>query len=224
MPDQVTSVSVNASRMQNIFPSRGLYAITPQHTGTPETLAEAVCAAIRGGAQVIQYRAKNSPLMSEQAECILSECRRTGVPLVINDDMELMQRVGADGIHLGRDDMPLAEARRRLGATALIGVSCYDSIERALEAQAMGASYVAFGRFFPSQTKPQAPCAQLETLKLAKRRLHIPIVAIGGITAGNGQKLIDAGADLLAVVDGIFGEKDIARAAASIQRLFLKPE
>jgi thiamine-phosphate pyrophosphorylase len=195
------------------FPTRGLYAITREGYPDAAALAEAVAAAIRGGAAVAQYRAKSAADPLAEAERLLAVCRAGGVPLIINDDVELAGRIGADGVHLGKDDPNLEKARRILGPDAIIGVSCYDSVERAVQAEAAGAGYVAFGRFFPSRTKPGAPCARLETLAGAKRRLSVPIVAIGGITPENGGPLLEAGAGLLAVIDGVFGAGDPERAA-----------
>jgi thiamine-phosphate pyrophosphorylase len=202
------------------FPPLGLYAITREGYPDAAALAEAVAAAIRGGAAVVQYRAKSAADPVAEAERLLAVCRAGGVPLVINDDVELAGRIGADGVHLGKDDPDLEEARRILGPDAIIGVSCYDSVERAVQAEAAGAGYVAFGRFFPSRTKPGAPCARLETLVEAKRRLSVPIVAIGGITPENGGPLLEAGAGLLAVIDGVFGAGDPERAARRFAPLF----
>jgi thiamine-phosphate pyrophosphorylase len=118
------------------------------------------------------------------------------VPLIVNDDLELAQRIGADGVHLGREDADPRDARERLGANAIVGVSCYDQLERAHWAQEVGADYAAFGRFFPSATKPQAVPASLDLLRRARRELALPPVAIGGITPENGRSLIAAGADM----------------------------
>lgn len=202
------------------FPSSGLYVITAEGTVDPQDLALRVRAALQGGAQVVQYRAKSPRNREAEARLLLEECRRFQVPLIINDDWELALAIGADGVHLGRDDAAPGELRERKGPSLIIGVSCYDSVVRAVEAQALGASYVAFGRFFPSSSKPHAPCAHLETLREAKRRLKIPIVAIGGITEHNGGSLIDAGADLLAVIDAVLGQADPETAARGFQRLF----
>ena len=202
------------------FPRRGLYAITRE--GYPDTgaLAAAVAAAIRGGAAVIQYRAKSAADPPAEAARLLSICRAGGVPLIVNDDADLARCIGADGVHLGKDDWGLREARDLLGGDAIIGVSCYDSVERAVGAEAAGASYVAFGRFFPSRTKSGAPSACRETLIEAKARLRVPIVAIGGITAENGGGLLGAGAGLLAVIDGVFGGDDPESAARRFGTLF----
>lgn len=198
----------------------GLYAITPDTQLPPEQLARNVRAALRGGARLIQYRAKSARDRLQEARLLLAECRAARVPLIINDDVELALAIGADGVHLGQEDGSPAAARTRLGATAIIGVTCHDSLDLAIAAERQGADYVAFGRFFPSTTKPGAPCARIETLSEAKRRLRIPIVAIGGITAANGRSLVAAGADLLAVIDGVFGTADPESAARALQGLF----
>lgn len=201
---------------------RGLYAITPIRPADGPGLTEQVAAAIAGGARVVQYRDKsgdNAKRVREASE-LLALCRGRGVPLIINDDLALAARVGADGLHLGRDDPDPREARRRLGGQAIIGVSCYDQLDRALWAQAVGAQYVAFGRFFPSPTKPQAVPTSLKLLRRARRELRLPLVAIGGITPENGPALIAAGADMLAVVSGIFSQPDIRSAAQAFTRVF----
>jgi len=202
------------------FPRSGLYVITREAYPDGRALAEAVAAAVRGGAAVVQYRAKAARDPLHEAAGVLAVCRAAGVPLIVNDDVELARRIGADGVHLGKDDLSLTEARKRLGSDAIVGVSCYDSVELAVQAEACGASYVAFGRFFPSKTKPGAPCARLETLSAAKRRLSVPIVAIGGVTAENGGILLKAGADLLAAIEAVFAAPDPGLAAAAFLPLF----
>ena len=203
---------------------RGLYAITSAELcRQPPLLAAAVAAALTGGARLIQYRDKeNAPREREAlARELLVLCRARGAQLIINDDLALAERIGADGVHLGARDAPLRDARRRLGAAPLIGVSCANQLERALDAQQGGASYVAFGRFFPSRTKPEAPQAELPLLRQARAALSIPICAIGGMTPQNAPAVIAAGADLVAAVDGVFGALDVAAAARSYARLFV---
>jgi thiamine-phosphate pyrophosphorylase len=151
---------------------------------------------------------------------VLTVCRRHGVPLLVNDDVGLARDLGADGVHLGRHDMTLTAARVLLGPEAIIGMSCYDQPERAYAAQAEGADYVAFGSFFPSATKPGAVRADLGMLRAARRHLHLPVVAIGGLTPENAPALLAAGADLLAVVQGIFGAADPRAAAARYRAVF----
>ena len=200
----------------------GLYAITDSGAVPAMSLAAAVAAAIRGGARLVQYRDKStdSPRRTREAESLLALCREHEVPLIINDDVALAARLGADGMHLGRGDAPLDEARVQLGPRAIIGVSCYDSLERALAAEQAGADYVAFGSFFASPSKPQAVRAPQTLLAEAKQRLNVPICAIGGITPENGAALVAAGADMLAVISGLFASADIESAARSYAQLF----
>jgi len=190
------------------------------------SLATQVAQAIAGGARVIQYRNKGGDphRRLREAQALLAVCRAGGVPLIVNDDVALAAHIGAEGVHLGRDDADPAGARTRLGPDAIIGVSCYDRLERGIAAQASGADYAAFGRFFPSRTKPLATPATPDLLRRAREILDIPLVAIGGITPDNGSILIAAGADMLAVVDAVFGQADIRAAAAAFAALFLDTE
>jgi thiamine-phosphate pyrophosphorylase len=199
---------------------RGLYAVTPEHPG-PD-LAEQVGLAIAGGARVIQYRDKSSDRARRlaQAGALSVLCRAAGVLLIVNDDPALAAAVGADGVHLGRDDGDPAQARHRLGPRAIIGVSCYNHLDLGLAAQEAGADYIAFGSFFPSVTKPGAVRAEPDLLRQARAALSLPLVAIGGITPQNGAALIAAGADLLAVVSGVFAGPDPKAAAAAYTQLF----
>lgn len=186
------------------FPLRGLYAITQTDNKSAEMVINEVSAAIKGGAVVVQYRDKNSQDKTYLASELLKICHQNNVPLIINDDIELAATIGADGVHLGKDDSDILLARKRLGSDFIIGISCYNSVEHAIKMQRHGATYVAFGRFFPSESKPLAAPAHLETLQQAKHLLNIPIVAIGGILPENGLQLLNAGADLLAVIGGLF--------------------
>ena len=201
----------------------GLYAITDS---SQEQLAQEVELALKGGARIIQYRDKSSDSSKRlaQTEKLLELCRRHSAYLIINDDVELASAAGADGVHLGQDDLDITSARMQLGEQAIIGVSCYNRLELAIAAQEAGANYVAFGRFFPSKTKPQAVQAEIELLSEAKKKLQLPIVAIGGITPENGAALIAAGADMLAVIQGVFGQRDIRAAAEQFEQLFEQKE
>jgi len=202
---------------------RGLYAITsPTLCRAPRLLTQAVEAALKGGARLIQYRDKEGGAQDRRqtAKALLGLCHAHQAQLIVNDDVELALAIGADGVHLGASDLPLREARRRLGGAAIIGISCANVLERAVAAQDEGASYVAFGRFFPSQTKPHAPQAELTLLHRARERLRTPICAIGGLTPANAKPLIEAGADLIAAVEGVFGASDIAAAARAYAKLF----
>lgn len=201
---------------------RGLYAITRADAMGVERLVRAVTQALEGGAALIQYRDKSADGVRREAEAraLREVCNDYHVPLIINDDLTLARTVNADGVHLGGDDATVDEARQKLGRSAIIGVSCYNMLSRAQAAEAAGADYVAFGRFYPSRTKPQAVTAGMELLRTARAGLHIPIVAIGGITPENGARLIEAGADMLAVVEGVFGDEDIRNAAHGYTQLF----
>lgn len=201
------------------FPSRGLYAITPTENRSLNQLLSDMTAVIQGGAVVVQYRDKNPVDATLYTRELVKQCHRYDVPLIINDSIELALLAGADGVHLGVEDGNINDARKQLGGDAIIGVSCYNSIDRAVNAQEQGASYVAIGRFFSSTSKPLAAPAQLSTLLDAKRLLNIPIVAIGGILPENGSQLLDAGADLLAVIGGLYGN-DPELAARAYRVLF----
>lgn len=197
---------------------RGLYAITPQLDDT-EALCTAVAAAIRGGASAIQYRAKTlSPQRQrEQATALAQACRAGGALLIVNDDAALAAAVCADGVHVGRDDGDVAAARSLVGPDALVGVSCYDDLDRARALVAAGADYVAFGSLFASSVKPQAVRASLDVVRAASA-LPVPIVGIGGIDAGNAGQVIAAGAAAVAVITAVFDAANIEDAARAITR------
>lgn len=205
---------------------RGLYVITSTALCADSTLLlECAEAALRGGARVLQYRDKSNTagLRQRQAAALVGLCRRFGAFMIVNDDIDLARVVGADGVHLGASDASIEAARDRLGMHALIGASCGASLERATAATAAGASYVAFGRFYPSRTKPNAAPARIELLSRARRELDQTLCAIGGVTPDNGMPLVAAGADLLAAVDGLFGSCDpiqVERAARAYTQLF----
>ena len=200
----------------------GLYAITDASVSDPQRIIVSVEQALRGGARLIQYRDKSSNQQQRLETCVALRklTQQFDAVFIVNDDAELAQESKADGIHLGQNDIPLTEARKQLGKNAVIGISCYNHFDLAEQAIKEGADYIAFGRFFPSRTKPNAEPAEVSLLQQAKQKLDIPVIAIGGITAENGRALIDAGADMLAVVDGIFGQANIEAAAKSYQPLF----
>lgn len=201
----------------------GLYAITDSRLTPAPTLIASVEAAIRGGAVMVQYREKFAPMAERlaQARNLQSVCAVANIPLLINDDVKLAKRVGAAGVHLGQTDGSAAEARRSLGESAIIGITCHADLALAKVAVEGGADYLAFGRFFTSSTKPEASTAATDILAKAKH-LNRPVTAIGGITTENAELLIRAGADLLAVVGGLFGSSLDATEhnANSFQRLF----
>jgi thiamine-phosphate pyrophosphorylase len=189
---------------------RGLYAITRDEPDTSK-LVELVEAALNGGAAVVQYRNKaaDTALRRVQAAALAALCASHGAPLIVNDDVALALAVDAAGAHLGTADGGIAEARRRLGPGRLLGASCYNRFDLATEAVAAGASYIAFGSFFASSTKPAAVCAGLELIERAKRSLGVPVAVIGGINTGNAAPLVAAGADWLCVVSALFDAPDL---------------
>jgi len=189
---------------------RGLYAITPEVSDA----VEKVSLALQGGVALLQYRRKQRDLAEARAVAALA--RRHGVPLIVNDDVELALELDADGVHLGRDDGDLGAARRRLG-DRILGASCYDDPGLARRAVQAGADYVAFGSVFASPTKPAAVRAPLA---LFATQLGVPLCAIGGVTLENAPLVLGAGADLLAVVTDLFDAPDIPARAAQFQRLF----
>ncbi|WP_420427571.1 thiamine phosphate synthase [Algiphilus sp.] len=202
---------------------RGLYAITSDALCRDATvLKQGVRDALRGGAVMIQYRDKQATASQRlaRAEALCALCRDHGVPLIVNDDIDLARVIGADGVHLGRSDGTVDAARQALGAHAIVGISCGPMPERAMQAEAEGASYAAIGRLFPSQTKPSAPAARLDDLRAARAALRIRLCAIGGITPAHAPTVVAAGADLLAVVAGVFDTQDVASAAAAYTAAF----
>jgi thiamine-phosphate pyrophosphorylase len=197
------------------FNIAGLYAITPDLADT-ELLCQMVEASILGGARVVQYRNKvaDQKLRIKQSLALLEVCRKHGIPLIINDYVELCLTIDADGVHIGGDDGNIAAIKNMIGEDKILGVSCYGEFSRAEAAEKAGADYVAFGACFPSSTKPNAPRAELDLFTQAKK-LNLPSVAIGGITLENAASVAAAGADAIAVIGELFKqEHDKIRATA----------
>lgn len=201
---------------------RGLYAITDPVLTPPTHLPIQVAAALRGGARIIQLRDKsrNAALRLQLAQQLRERTAQHAALLIINDDVELCRAVQADGVHLGQEDTALAQARDRLGADFIIGATCHGSLALAEKALADGADYLAFGRFFPSTTKPDAPPADLVPISDFVRHCPVPAVAIGGITLNNAAPLLAAGFAMLAVVNDVFGAADIEAQCRRYQQLF----
>lgn len=202
---------------------RGLYAITDSQLLAGKLLPF-VEAALKGGVKLLQYRDKSidEARRLREAEALRECCTRYGAALIINDDAELAARLGV-GLHLGQSDGSLSAARALLGRHAIIGGTCHAQLELAETAAKEGASYVAFGRFFDSTTKPGAPAATVELLQAAKARINLPIVAIGGVTLDNAPALIAHGASMVAVVHGLFGAgsaDEVERRARAFSQLF----
>ncbi len=201
----------------------GLYAITDPSLINDNNLIDAVSHAIEGGARVIQYRNKQASAEQQlkQAQLLAQICKQHKVCFIINDDPQLARKVNADGVHVGKDDGHIADARAVLGKEAIIGVSCYNRLDNALQAQADGADYIALGRFFPSQTKPEAVQASLELLAEVRQFINLPVVAIGGIERSNAGQLIEHGADAIAVIYDLFhNTQNIKQTAHEFQKLF----
>lgn len=207
-------------------PISGLYAVTPDLSGSE--LVDAVAACLRGGAKIIQYRNKQTVTQSStdylavqpQLRELSARCHAANALFIINDDPGLAAALDADGVHIGTADASLTEARALLGPDKIIGVSCYNRLDLACQAQSQGADYVAFGSFFGSSVKPDAVHAPLELIGEAKRALNIPVVAIGGITLENAPLLIQAGVDAVAVISALFSNVDIAATAEKFNQLF----
>lgn len=203
------------------IPKQGVYIITDSSLCAGRGLVSSVQLALEGGASMVQYRDKtqNHLKRKEEALALVQLCDAFDVLFLVNDDIELATLIHADGVHIGKDDETLHKARTLLGNDKLIGVSCYNSIERATLATSQGADYIAFGRFFPSRIKPEAPKAELDTIRKAQS-LEIPIAAIGGITLDKAPLLIAAGVNLLAVIGAVFGADDPKHATKNFMALF----
>ena len=202
---------------------RGLYAITPELDDT-NLLAERVARCLAGGAALVQYRAKRAggALAREQAARLAALCRAAGAIFIVNDSVELARECGADGVHVGREDAAVAVARREL-PHAIIGVSSYDDAARAAAAARDGADYVAVGSMFASRTKPQARPAPLAAIARAREASGLPVAAIGGIEIANAGPIVDAGAEMLAVISALFDAPDIEAAARGFAHLYQTP-
>jgi thiamine-phosphate pyrophosphorylase len=200
----------------------GLYAITDTKLIPRDQFAETVEAAVRGGATMVQLREKDTAPEEfiRLGRELLAVTRRYGALLIINDHPTIAKEIGADGVHVGREDPPVAEARALLGPEAIIGASCYGEVTRAVAAEHEGADYVAFGTPFPSPTKAKRTDISLGIFQEVKRQVHVPVFAIGGITVDNARQVIDAGADGLAVVSGVFAASDVEAAARAMAQLF----
>jgi len=201
-------------------PLSGLYLITDPCWG--EQLISKVESALQGGCRLVQYRNKGAGATQAETESrrLLALCQRYQVPLLVNDNTSLAAHINADGVHLGQGDGDCRRAREQLGPNKIIGVTCHDQLTLALHAQEAGANYVAFGRFFPSETKPEAGQAQLSLIGAAKMQLRTPVVAIGGITLDNAPKITSLGADMLAVSHSLLSADHCAEQARAFARCF----
>jgi len=200
---------------------RGLYLVTPDWDDT-DRLLEATRRALEGGAALVQYRHKTAsgPLRAEQAGALLALCRRHGRPLVINDHLDLCLRLDADGVHVGGTDASVAQVRAALGPDRIVGASCYGQFALAEAAQSAGASYVAFGGFYPSRVKVYEVSTPPDIVARAKETLRVPVVVIGGMTVENARPLVERGTDMVAAISSVYGAEDPQEAARKFAELF----
>lgn len=200
----------------------GLYAITDSQLIPEDSFYDSIKRVLKGGARIIQYRDKSddSKKRLSQVRKIRDLCYQFNALLIINDDIELAIQTDADGVHLGRSDALLSDARHQLGKDSTIGLSCYNDIDLAIDAQEHGANYVAFGAVYNSPTKPDAATVTLETLKNAKSRLSIPVCAIGGINIQNARPVIATGVDMIAVISDLFAHDNIQARSEALSSLF----
>lgn len=207
--------------MENFEFLHGIYAITDAKLMGPN-LIDMVEQSILGGIHILQYRNKTADIEQQEKEAqLLSQlCKKRKILFLVNDDIELAIKVDADGVHLGQNDTLIKEARNSLGKNKIIGITCHNKIELAQKAQNDGADYVAFGRFYPSKTKPNATQANLSLISSARKLISIPIVAIGGITPDCAPSLLKEGAHMLAIVHGIFGQHDILHATRQFVKIY----
>lgn len=197
-----------------------LYAVTDRAWVGELTLYQQVEAAIRGGATCVQLREKqlDKDAFLAEARQIAALCKAHGVPFIINDDLDIALACGADGVHVGQDDMPAAEVRRRAGRDLIVGVSAHNVAE-ARKAAADGADYLGAGAVFSTSTKQDVTALSHEGLKAICDAVDIPVVAIGGINARNLPELKGTGVDGVAVVSALFGADDIEAAARHLRAL-----
>lgn len=198
---------------------KGLYVITDKKLIPRDRFIETVEKTLRGGASIVQLREKGTPggEAVSLGKALLKVTKKYGVPLIINDSIELAKETGADGVHLGEQDAKVAEARQALGRDKIIGVSCYGKLERGLDAERDGADYVAFGTPFFTPTKPERVPTSFDVLREAVSRIKsIPIFAIGGITPENAGSVLETGVDGIAVITAVFGSDDPETAAREL--------
>jgi thiamine-phosphate pyrophosphorylase len=200
---------------------KGLYLVTPNWDDT-DKLVDATEQALRAGAAMVQYRHKeaSAELRREQAGSLLALCRRYQRPFIVNDHLDLCLELGADGVHVGGTDASVAEARKALGVGRIVGASCYGDRELALTASANGASYVAFGGFYPSKVKQYPVTTPADIVSWAKAEIALPCIVIGGMTAEKAAPLVARGADMVAAISSVYGAPAIDAATQEFARLF----
>lgn len=201
---------------------KGLYVITDCEKLSFETMLQRTKLILETGVPVLQYRDKTTDhkLRHDRALVLKELCSKYQTIFLINDDVELAIDIKADGVHIGKDDLYYEDARRLLGDNAIIGISCYNDFEKAKAAQTTGANYVAFGAFFSTQTKNKTTKAEPGLLRKAKQGLSVPVIAIGGITPDNSDELVQAGADMLAVVSSLYDNDNPQQNVLKFNELF----
>ena len=200
---------------------KGLYLVTPDWDDTQALLAASE-AALKGGATLLQYRHKTASdaLRREQAGALLRLCRQHQVPFIINDHLELCRELDADGLHVGGTDVSVAAVLAALGAEKIIGASCYGDLQLARDAAASGASYVAFGGFYPSRVKKYEVSTPVDIVSRARAELNVPVCVIGGMTSQNAVPLVKEGCDLVAAISSVYQSDDPKKAAEAFASLF----
>ena len=201
---------------------KGLYLVTPDWDDT-DRLIDITEQALNAGAAMVQYRHKTAgeAIRSEQASALLGLCRRHAVPFIINDHLSLCEQFDADGIHVGGTDRPVAEMRARLGVGKIIGASCYGDLQLARDAASAGASYVAFGGFYPSRVKKYEVTTPADIVSRAKRELSLPVCVIGGMTSQNSRALVKEGADMVAAISSVYQSDSPAASTEAFVQLFV---
>jgi len=204
---------------------KGLYAITDETLMPDKFFLSMAETALASGVSILQYRDKSTDTLKRlnQASALKKLCDKNEATFIINDDINLAKEVDADGIHIGKNDHSIKDTRLQLGSNKIIGVSCYNQISMARDAIKNGADYIAFGSFFSSPIKPDAPQASSDLISSIKQQYNIPVCCIGGITIENHQPLLKASADMLAVISDIFSQPDnqhISRRCAQYLKSF----
>ncbi len=201
---------------------KGLYLVTPDWDDT-DRLIDITGKALDAGAALVQYRHKTATdsLRHEQASALLALCRRHKVAFIINDHLTLCEAIDADGLHVGGTDSPVAQVRAQLGSGKIIGASCYGDLQLAADAAEAGASYVAFGGFYPSRVKKYDVTTPVDIISRAKRKLSVPVCVIGGMTPENAAPLIGEGSDMVAAISSVYQSDAPDRAADAFVRQFV---
>lgn len=205
------------------FNLKGLYVITDSKLIPKGSFIEIVELALKGGANIVQLREKKSSETEiiDLGKKLIKVTKKYNVPLIINDSPELVKTIGADGVHLGENDLDIEYARKLLGENSIIGVSCYGDIKRGVEAEKNGANYLAFGTPYSTPTKPGRKPTPFETLIEAKKIIKtIPIFAIGGIYPENAKDVLETGVDGIAAITSIFRSDDPEKAARKLAAFF----